>query len=250
MLCILVAASSGCAGVYLSHAVNVPALRTAGQTRVSASTTIFSPVSGTHVNASVAATSLLRLAGSFGFALGGGMREGLTGQLLVGAEVPINRIMQWGLLGGMGYGRVVQQHSACDGGFSEGYCVVPYGYANHVEASYVQSTLQGYVVVSAPKVVDAAFGMRMSVLAMRFHTIDHEPSDQGGAPVSLEPFALARVGGARFRVGPEVRYVGLVNQPRFAGRRLVVPDQFVMGFGLSVLLGPLKERPPPPRPLE
>jgi hypothetical protein len=202
------------------------------------------------VNAAVAVTPRLRLAGSFGFALGGGLRRGLTGQALVGAEVPINRTFQWGVLGGVGYGRAEQQQTACDGGFSEGYCNVPSGYADHVRASYVQSTLQGYVVVRAPKVFDAAFGMRMSLLVMRFYEIDHEPSMLEGGPVSLEPFALARVGSARFRAGPELRYVGVVAQPTDAGRKLVVPDSFVIGIGISVLIGPLKEATPPTQPTE
>jgi hypothetical protein len=224
----------------------MPALQRARQARLGASTTLFSPQTSTHAHIAVAATDLVRVGGTLSGAFQRSTRRGVYGELFAGVEHRAFRYLQYGLLASVGYGQVTDSKAACDGeGLNEGYCEKPSGYVDHVSARYWRYAAQGYIVLRAPRVVHGGAGLRLALLDMELSEFDNKGSTRPGSPVAVEPFLMVRVGWQRFQVGPELRYVAVVNDPHSDGKKLVLPDRFVIAFGVAVLLGPLKDRTPP-----
>jgi hypothetical protein len=233
--------ASGCSGLYLSPGVTMPALERAGQVRTSASITALSPASGAHANLAVAATDTIRVGGALSAAFDRDTRRGLFGELFAGAEPRVNHFLQYGLLASAGYGQVTDYMAACErGGHGEGVCLKPAGYVDHASARYWRYAAQAYVVLRAPRVVHGGAGLRTSLLAMEFNTSE-QPNTRGGLPITLEPFFMVRAGWKRLQFGPELRYVAVFNDPREAGKKVVLPDRFVIAIGVAVLLGPVGE---------
>lgn len=236
-LCSLLFSLSGCAGVYLSPAPQLPAMRKAGQVAVGASMRVFQPQLAGHLTAAASVSERIRLAGTFskGFVR---QREGLYGEALAGVEPSINSLLQYGILAGMGYGDVRAHHPHCPSNRgSDSFCFVPKGYVDDVSATYLRYAAQAHVVLHAPKIVHGGVGFRVSVMDMRFDEINERPAHSRGLPVALEPFVVGRVGNSRAQVEVQVRYTGIVNSPRFEGRKLVVPDQLTMAIGLRLVFG-------------
>ncbi|MEY4512511.1 MAG: hypothetical protein RLZZ450_4633 [Pseudomonadota bacterium] len=240
--CLLVLAlllgSSGCAGVYLPPMANVPALRRAGQATASASARVFAPQHGTHAAAAVAITDSLRVAGTVSSSFA--KRRGIYGEGLLGAEPRLNRLLQLGVLGGVGYGDVDADHRRCreDEGSSDSFCLSPGNHVDQARATYLRYSLQTYLTVYAPKIVHGGGGLRVSLLDMHLHEIDGLPVQRRALPVALEPFAFVRVGAPFFQAEVQLRYTGLMNDPRDQGHKVVVSDQFAFMVGIRTVFGP------------
>jgi hypothetical protein len=240
ILLALLLESMGCAGVYLPPVANVPALRRAGQATVSASTRVFAPQHGTHAAAAVAVTDALRVAGTVSTSFG--KRPGIYGEALTGAEPMLSRLLQLGILGGVGYGDVDAEHSRCPEEQVDSVCFTPGNHVDQARATYVRYSLQAYLTVHAPKVVHGGGGLRVSLMDMRLHEIDGIAVQRRALPVALEPFAYARVGSPFFQAEVQFRYTGLTHAPRDLGRKIVVSDQFAIMVGVRVMFGPGIER--------
>lgn len=234
--------SAGCAGVYLPPMANVPALRQAGQATVSASTRLFAPQHGTHAAAAVAVTDLVRVAGTVSGSWA--KRPGIYGEGLLGAEPRLNKLLQLGVLGGVGYGSVDAEHRRCreDEGGDDGFCFSPGNHVDQARATYVRYSLQTYLTVRAPKIVHGGAGLRVSLLDMHLHELDGLAVERRVLPVALEPFGFVRAGAPFFQAEIQLRYTGLMNQPHDLGRKVVVSDQFALMVGFRVVLGQGIER--------
>lgn len=242
LLLAILLGSAGCAGVYLPPMANVPALRRAGQATGSLSTRLFAPQHGTHAAGAVAITDDLRVAGTYSRSYA--QRRGVYGEGLVGAEPRLNKLLQLGVLGGVGYGNVDAQHRRCreDEGGDDSFCFSPGNHVDQARATYLRYSLQAYLTVYAPKIVHGGGGLRVSLLDMRLHEIDGRPVQRHVFPVPVEPFAFVRVGAPFFQAEIQVRYTALANQPRDQGHKVVVADQFQFMVGIRTVFGQGIER--------
>lgn len=229
--------SAGCAGVYLPPMANVPALRRAGQATISASTRLFAPHHGTHAAAAVAVTDSLRVAGTVSGSFY--KRRGTYGEGLIGAEPSLNKLLQLGVLGGVGYGDVNAQHRRCreDEGGVDSVCFPPGNHVDQARATYVRYSLQTYLAVHAPKIAHGGGGLRVSLLDMHVHEIDGLPVQRRDLPVVIEPFAFARVGAPYLQAEVQVRYSVVRNEPLEQERKVVVSDQFTFTIGVRAVFG-------------
>jgi hypothetical protein len=223
--------------VYLPPMVNAPALQQAGQATLSANTRVFAPQHGTHAAAAVAVTDLVRVAGTVSGSWA--RRPGIYGEGLVGAEPRLNRLLQLGVLGGVGYGNVEADHPRCreDQDDDEGVCASPGNHVDQARATYLRYSLQTYLALRAPKIVHGGAGLRLSLLDMHVHEIDGLAVQRRALPVALEPFVFVRAGAPFFQAEIQVRYTGVMNNPRDLGHKVVVADQFQLTLGFRVVLG-------------
>lgn len=236
LLLVVLLQAAGCAGVYLPPVANVPALRRAGQATVSVSNRVFAPQHGTHGAAAVAITDSLRVAGTFSASFS--ERPGRYGEGLIGAEPRLNKLLQLGVLGGVGYGNVEADHPKCpDPAPVDSFCFSPGNHVDQARATYLRYSLQAYLTVHAPKIAHGGGGVRLSVMDMHLHEIDDVAVHRHALPVAIEPFAFGRVGLPFFQGEVQIRYTGLVNGPRDLGRKVVVSDQFAFMVGLRFVFG-------------
>lgn len=235
--------AAGCAGVYLPPAANVPALRQSGQVTISATNRTFAMENGTNAAAAVAITDWVRVAGTFSASFA--ERRGIYGEGLVGAEPRLNKVVQLGVLGGLGYGEVNAKHRRCrkeEQQHAEAFCFSPGNHVDQARADYLRYSLQAYAVAYAPKLIHGGGGLRVSVMDMRLHEIDERPVQRRALPVSFEPFAFARLGLPFFQAELQLRYTALTNNPRELGRKVVVADQVSFLLGVRFVFGPGIER--------
>lgn len=229
---------TGCAGVYLPPAVNAPALRAAGQGTLGVHARVFSPQTGVHAVGAVAITDQLRLAGTLSGGFVRGQRRGLYGELLAGAEPMLNRMLQLGVLGGVGYGSVRSKHEACRDPPTDSVCLTPGDIVDEAQATYVRYSLQAYLTFHAPKIVHGGGGLRLSLLDMHVREVDDRAVDVHALPIAIEPFVFGRVGLPFFQADVQLRYSDLVNAPHDAGRRVIWADRLTFVVGLRFVFGP------------
>lgn len=215
-----------------------PALREAGQVTLAGNMRIMSPQEGASVRAAVALTDHIRLAAT-GVGAFDASRRGLYGELLAGYERFTGKFVQVGGLFGVGVGDVRARHPHCyDLHYDNSYCDVPKGYVDQAAARTVRYGLEGYFALHAPRVVSGGAGLRASVLDMRFHEVNDLAVRGRHAPLAFEPFVFVRAGQPWVQVEFQVRYTGLVNQPRYAGESVVAPDRLNILLGLRFVAGP------------
>ncbi|HEX5656601.1 MAG TPA: hypothetical protein VFX59_05370 [Polyangiales bacterium] len=229
---------SGCAGVYLPPVTNVPALRAAGQASFGVSTRLLSPQTATHAVGAVAITDQLRLAGTLSGGFVRSQRRGLYGEALLGAEPMLSRLLQLGVLGGVGYGDVRTKHDACHDTHTDGVCLKPRDIVDQAQATYVRYSVQAYLAVHAPKIAHGGGGLRLALIDMHVHELDGHAVNVRARPIAIEPFFFGRVGLPFFQAEVQLRYSDLVNAPHDAGRRVIWADRLTLLVGARFVFGP------------
>lgn len=250
VLCIALLTTLGCSGVYMSPGVNAPALRKAGQFHASASMRLFQPQNGANATVAYAVTDLVRVGatatGSFA------ERKGYYAEGLIGVEPWVKSWFGYGVLGGAGYGDVTATHPPCEDNAQDfTFCISTEDAVERVSATYRRYFVQGYLTLSAPvredkhrprwrpTVAQISLGLRAAIVDMDFHRFDDLQTDDHGVFGALEPFAIMRAGWRRVQFEPQIRYVGLIQRPRWHDHTVVLPEQLMFSLGFRVLLGPL-----------